>query len=171
VDGLVSAARSAFARAGAREGRSRSSSGRRSLPDRGRDSRPDNVPSFHFPQLGRLEKRLSYSAHFALAASAGVGILLALAALRAGGLEAVGWKPYAIVLLSALPATMITLNGLRQRRRSGALGRTIGADACIAVSHPARHARSTADLRPCRDDRSAACLYHGPGARRMASRN
>lgn len=66
-----------------------------------------------FRQLGLLERRLSFAAHGALIASLGVAVLLAIAALRAGSLEAVGWKPFAIVLLAVLPATMTSLNGLR----------------------------------------------------------
>jgi hypothetical protein len=60
-----------------------------------------------------LERRLFFGAHAALVASLGVAVLLAIAAVRAGSLEAVGWKPFAIVLLAILPATMASLNGLR----------------------------------------------------------
>ena len=64
-------------------------------------------------QLGTLERRLSFAAQGSLAAAAVVGALLGIEALRAGSLEAVGWKPFAIVLLAVLPATMTGLNGLR----------------------------------------------------------
>ncbi len=66
-----------------------------------------------FRQLGMLEKRLSIAAQVALAAALGVAVMLAIAAARAGSLDAVGWKPLAIVLLAVLPATMTSLNGLR----------------------------------------------------------
>lgn len=66
-----------------------------------------------FRQLGLLEKRISIGAHGALVASLAVGVLLAVAAIRAGSLEAVGWRPYAIALLAALPSTMAALNGMR----------------------------------------------------------
>jgi hypothetical protein len=72
--------------------------------------------SYHratFRQLGLLERRLSFAAHTALLASLAVGVLLVIAAVRAGGLEAVGLKPIAIVLLAVLPSTMTSLNGLR----------------------------------------------------------
>jgi hypothetical protein len=42
-----------------------------------------------------------------------LALSLGIAAVHAGGLAAVGWKPLAIVLLTALPATMTSLNGLR----------------------------------------------------------
>jgi hypothetical protein len=64
-------------------------------------------------QLGRLEKRLSYAAHLALVAAVGVALALAAAALSAGSLEAVDWKPFAMVLLAILPSTMTGLIGLR----------------------------------------------------------
>jgi hypothetical protein len=76
---------------------------------------PDQI-DYHrgtFRQLGLLERRLFFGAHAALVASLGVAVLLAIAAVRAGSLEAVGWKPFAIVLLAILPATMASLNGLR----------------------------------------------------------
>jgi hypothetical protein len=76
---------------------------------------PDQI-EYHrgtFRQLGLLERRLFFGAHAALVASLGVAVLLAIAAVRAGSLEAVGWKPFAIVLLAILPATMTSLNGLR----------------------------------------------------------
>lgn len=76
---------------------------------------PDQI-SYHrvtFRQLGMLERRLSCAAQAALVAASGVAVVLAVAALRAGSLEAVGWKPSAIVLLAVLPATMTGLNGLR----------------------------------------------------------
>jgi hypothetical protein len=66
-----------------------------------------------FRQLGLLERGLSFAANGALIASLGVAVLLAIVALRAGSLEAVGWKPFAIVLLAVLPATMTSPNGLR----------------------------------------------------------
>jgi Protein of unknown function (DUF4231) len=66
-----------------------------------------------FRQLGVLEKRISIGAHAALLASLAVAVLLALAAIRAGSLEAVGWRPFAIALLAALPSTMAALNGMR----------------------------------------------------------
>jgi hypothetical protein len=66
-----------------------------------------------FRQLGLLERRLSLAAHGALVVAIGVAALLAVAALRAGSLDAVGWKPFAILLLSLLPFTMTSLNGLR----------------------------------------------------------
>jgi hypothetical protein len=75
-----------------------------------------NQVSYHriaVRQLGMLERRLSCAAHGALMAALGVAVLLVAAALRAGSLEAVGWKPFAIVLLAVLPATMTGLNGLR----------------------------------------------------------
>jgi hypothetical protein len=76
---------------------------------------PDQI-EYHrgtFRQLGLLERRLFFGAHAALVASLGVAVVLAIAAARAGSLEAVGWKPFAIVLLAILPATMTSLNGLR----------------------------------------------------------
>ena len=76
---------------------------------------PDQI-EYHrgtFRQLGLLERRLFFGAHAALVASLGVAVVLAIAAVRAGSLEAVGWKPFAIVLLAILPATMTSLNGLR----------------------------------------------------------
>ena len=76
---------------------------------------PDQI-NYHritFRQLGILERRLSCAAHAALAASVGVAALLAVSAVRLGSLEAVGWKPFAIVMLAILPATMAALNGLR----------------------------------------------------------
>jgi hypothetical protein len=76
---------------------------------------PDQI-EYHrgtFRQLGLLERRLFFGAHAALVASLGVAVVLAVAAVRAGSLEAVGWKPIAIVLLAILPATMTSLNGLR----------------------------------------------------------
>ncbi len=76
---------------------------------------PDQI-DYHrrtFRQLGLLERRLFFGAHAALVTSLGVAVLLAISALRAGSLEAVGWKPFAIVLLAVLPATMTSLNGLR----------------------------------------------------------
>lgn len=66
-----------------------------------------------FRQLGLLERRLSFAAHIALWASFGVGVLLIIAAIRAGSLQAVGVKPLALVLLAVLPGTMASLNGLR----------------------------------------------------------
>ena len=54
-----------------------------------------------------------FGAHAALVASLGVAVVLAIAAARAGSLEAVGCSPFAIVLLAILPATMTSLNGLR----------------------------------------------------------
>jgi hypothetical protein len=66
-----------------------------------------------FRRLGMLERRLSYAAHASLLASVSVAVLLAIAAVRAGSLEAVGWKPLAIALLAMLPATMTALNGFR----------------------------------------------------------
>jgi hypothetical protein len=76
---------------------------------------PDQI-EYHrgtFRQLGLLERRLFFGAHAALVASLGVAVVLAIAAVRAGSLEAVGWRPFAIVLLAILPATMTSLNGLR----------------------------------------------------------
>ena len=76
---------------------------------------PDQI-GYHrrtFRQLGLLERRLAYAAHGALAASLLVAVLLAVVAVKAGSLEAVGWKPLAILLLADLPATMTGLNGLR----------------------------------------------------------
>jgi hypothetical protein len=76
---------------------------------------PDQI-GYHrstFRQLGMLERRLFFGAHAALMASLGVAVVLGISALRAGSLEAVGWKPFAIVLLAILPATMTSLNGLR----------------------------------------------------------
>ncbi len=64
-------------------------------------------------QLGTLERRLSCAAHAALVAALVVAVILAITALRAGGLAAVGWEPLAITLLAVLPATMTGLNGLR----------------------------------------------------------
>ena len=72
-----------------------------------------NYHRLTFRQLGLLERRLSCAAHVALAASLVVATLLAVAAVQAGSLEAVGWKPFAIVMLAILPATMTALNGLR----------------------------------------------------------
>src|ERR1700728_4506956 len=66
-----------------------------------------------FRQLGLLQQRLSVAAHAALMAALGVAVLLVIAALRAGTLDAVGWKPFAIALLAVLPTTMTSLNGLR----------------------------------------------------------
>ena len=66
-----------------------------------------------FRQLGLVERRLSLAAHGSLFAAVGVAALLAIAAVRAGSLDAVGWKPLAILLLSLLPFTMTSLNGLR----------------------------------------------------------
>jgi len=66
-----------------------------------------------FRQLGLLERRLSFAAHAALMASLAVAVLLAIAAVKAGSLEAVGFKPLALVLLAVLPGTMTSLNGLR----------------------------------------------------------
>ena len=66
-----------------------------------------------FRQLGLLERRLLLAAHGSLLAAIGVAVLLGITALRAGSLDAVGWKPFAIVLLTLLPITMTTLNGLR----------------------------------------------------------
>ena len=65
-----------------------------------------------FRQLNSLEKRLSFAAKFALAVAAGIGALLAIAAWRAGGLDEIGWKPFAIVMLASLPGTTTALNGL-----------------------------------------------------------
>jgi hypothetical protein len=76
---------------------------------------PDQI-DYHrdtFRQLGLLERRLLFGAHAALVASLGVAVLLAISAVRTGSLDAVGWKPFAIVLLAILPATMTSLNGLR----------------------------------------------------------
>jgi hypothetical protein len=76
---------------------------------------PDQI-NYHrgtFRQLGLLDQRLFFGAHAALLASLGVAVLLAIAAVRAGSVDAVGWKPFAIVLLAILPATMTSLNGLR----------------------------------------------------------
>jgi hypothetical protein len=76
---------------------------------------PDQI-DYHrgtFRQLGLLDQRLFFGAHAALLASLGVAVLLAIAAVRAGSVDAVGWKPFAIVLLAILPATMTSLNGLR----------------------------------------------------------
>jgi len=64
-------------------------------------------------QLGTLEARLSCAANVALVAALAVAVALATAAVRAGGLHAVGWRPLAIVLLTVLPATMTGFNGLR----------------------------------------------------------
>jgi hypothetical protein len=66
-----------------------------------------------FRQLGLLERRLSLAAHGSLLAAVVVAVLFAIAALHAGGLNAVGWKRAAILLLTLLPITMTTLNGLR----------------------------------------------------------
>ena len=92
-----------------------------------------------FRQLGLLERRLSFAAHAALMASLGVAVLLAIAAVRAGSLEAVGLKPLAIVLLAVLPGTMTSLNGLRVDADLVRLGRAIGANDRAAVPHQARH--------------------------------
>ncbi len=76
---------------------------------------PDQI-SYHrvaVRQLGTLERRLSCAARAALVAALGVAVALAIAALRTGSLEAITWKPLAIVLLAVLPATMTGLNGLR----------------------------------------------------------
>jgi hypothetical protein len=76
---------------------------------------PDQI-EYHrgtFRQLGLLERRLFFGAHAALVSSLGVAVLLAISALRAGSLEHVGWRQFAIVLLAVLPATMASLNGLR----------------------------------------------------------
>lgn len=66
-----------------------------------------------FRQLGLLERRLFLGAHTSLLASLAVAVLLGVSAVRAGSLDAVGWKPFAIVLLAILPSTMTALNGLR----------------------------------------------------------
>jgi hypothetical protein len=66
-----------------------------------------------FRQLGFLERRLSVAARGALLGALAVAASLAIAAIKAGSLDAVGWKPFAIALLAALPATMTALNGMR----------------------------------------------------------
>jgi len=66
-----------------------------------------------FRQLGLLERRLSLAAHSSLLAAVVVAVLFAIAALHAGGMNAVGWRRSAILLLTLLPITMTTLNGLR----------------------------------------------------------
>jgi hypothetical protein len=66
-----------------------------------------------FRQLRLLENRLFFAAHAALVASLCVAVLLDIATVRAGSLEAVGLKPLALVLLAVLPGTMTSLNGLR----------------------------------------------------------
>jgi hypothetical protein len=66
-----------------------------------------------FRQLGRLERRLANVANAALLIAAGVAVLLGIAAVNADSLDAVGWKPLAVVLLTALPAAMTGFNGLR----------------------------------------------------------
>jgi hypothetical protein len=66
-----------------------------------------------FRQLGLLEGRLAVLAHGALASSLAVAVLLAIAAIKAGSLDSVGWKPFALALLAVLPATMAGLNGMR----------------------------------------------------------
>jgi hypothetical protein len=66
-----------------------------------------------FRQLGLLERRLSYAAHASLVASLGVAVAFGVAAVNAGGLDAVGWKPVAIALLAVLPSTKAALNGFQ----------------------------------------------------------
>ena len=64
-------------------------------------------------QLGKLESRLNWAARASLIAALAVAIVLGATAIRLGNLDAVAWKPLAIALLVALPATMTGLNGLR----------------------------------------------------------
>jgi hypothetical protein len=66
-----------------------------------------------FRQLGLLERRLSVAAHAALAASLGVAVVFGVAAIKAGGWDAVGWRPVAIALLAVLPSTKAALNGFQ----------------------------------------------------------
>ena len=67
----------------------------------------------NFRQLEMLEKRLACAARLSLAAAVAVAALLGIVALLAGGLDAVSWKPLAIVMLTSLPATMAGLEGVR----------------------------------------------------------
>ena len=66
-----------------------------------------------FRQLGLLERRLSLAAHAALVASLAVAVAFGVAAVNAGGLDAVGWKPVAIASLAVLPSTKAALNGFQ----------------------------------------------------------
>jgi hypothetical protein len=67
----------------------------------------------NFRQLEILEKRLACAARLSLAAAVVVAASLGVIALLAGGLDAVSWKPLAIVMLTSLPATMTGLEGIR----------------------------------------------------------
>jgi hypothetical protein len=67
----------------------------------------------NFRQLDVLEKRLACAARLSLAGAVAVAALLGVIALLVGGLDAVSWKPLAIVMLTSLPATMTGLEGIR----------------------------------------------------------
>ena len=67
----------------------------------------------NFRQLETLEKRLASAARLSLMAAVVVAVLLGVIAVFAGGLDAVSWKPLAIVMLTSLPATMAGLEGIR----------------------------------------------------------
>jgi hypothetical protein len=67
----------------------------------------------NFRQLAILEKRLAAAARLSLVAAVVVAALLGVIAVLVGGLDAVSWKPLAIVMLTSLPATMTGLEGIR----------------------------------------------------------
>ncbi len=66
-----------------------------------------------FRKLSLLEERLALIGRITLVASILVAILLGITVVRAEGLQAVGWKAVAMLLLTVLPAATAAMNGLR----------------------------------------------------------
>jgi hypothetical protein len=66
-----------------------------------------------FRQLGILERRLSFSAHMALAAAIATATILTTAAYFVGGPQNVHWRPIALVALAVFPAATAAFNGIR----------------------------------------------------------
>ena len=97
---------------------------------------PDQI-EYHrgtFRQLGLLERRLFFGAHAALVASLGVAVVLAIAAVRAGSLEAVGWKPICHRVACDPAGDHDVVERPAGGCRSRPIGRAVGADDRSVVS-------------------------------------
>ena len=72
--------------------------------------------SYHrrtFRRLSLFEHRLVIVGYSSLAASGLIAIALIVATIAANNFNAVGWRPFAVVLLTAFSSSMTALNGLR----------------------------------------------------------